>query len=216
MSLCLISQAAFVKDVWSSWRCSFTIIDFGTGWRWVVSFTLRPLCFHGKSPRYPLDTRLRETQEPVWTMGSRTNLLPEWDLDLSAHFPFLYWARVGKEVKPWTWFKSSYIATEGQSASLSWCQAPIWDPRPNVLLSLIIFKQLRICWCEAPSLARSRECLVFAGRRQCSLSQAWQDSWAYFIAYFWDFPNLEGQVPVFISPKKRVTQLYPRALGLPN
>jgi hypothetical protein len=28
-----------------------------------------------------------------------------------------------------------------------------------------------------------------------------------------DFPNLDGQVPVFISPRNRVVQLYPRALG---
>jgi hypothetical protein len=28
-----------------------------------------------------------------------------------------------------------------------------------------------------------------------------------------DFSNLEGQVPVFISPKNRVTQLYAGALG---
>jgi hypothetical protein len=28
-----------------------------------------------------------------------------------------------------------------------------------------------------------------------------------------DLPNLEGQVPVFTSPRKRVTQLYPPALG---
>jgi hypothetical protein len=28
-----------------------------------------------------------------------------------------------------------------------------------------------------------------------------------------DSPNLEGQVPVFISPRKRVAQLYPQALG---
>jgi hypothetical protein len=29
----------------------------------------------------------------------------------------------------------------------------------------------------------------------------------------WDSPNLEGQVPVFISPRNRVAQLYPQALG---
>jgi hypothetical protein len=29
----------------------------------------------------------------------------------------------------------------------------------------------------------------------------------------WDSPNLESQVPVFISPRNRVAQLYPRALG---
>jgi hypothetical protein len=28
-----------------------------------------------------------------------------------------------------------------------------------------------------------------------------------------DSPNLEGQVPVFISPKNRMTRLYPQALG---
>jgi hypothetical protein len=28
-----------------------------------------------------------------------------------------------------------------------------------------------------------------------------------------DSPNLEGQVPVFISPRSRVTQLNPQALG---
>jgi hypothetical protein len=27
----------------------------------------------------------------------------------------------------------------------------------------------------------------------------------------WDLPNLEGQVPVFISPRNRVAQFYPRA-----
>jgi hypothetical protein len=29
----------------------------------------------------------------------------------------------------------------------------------------------------------------------------------------WDSPNLEGQVPVLISPRNRVAQLYPLALG---
>jgi hypothetical protein len=53
----------------------------------------------------------------------------------------------------------SYIITDGQSASVSWCQAPISDPRPIILLlSLIIFRQLRVHWCVAPSLTRGRVC----------------------------------------------------------
>jgi hypothetical protein len=28
----------------------------------------------------------------------------------------------------------SYVTTDGQSASLSWCQAPIWDLRPDFFL----------------------------------------------------------------------------------
>jgi hypothetical protein len=31
----------------------------------------------------------------------------------------------------------SYITTDGQSASLSWCQAPIWDHRPIFFSSLL-------------------------------------------------------------------------------
>jgi hypothetical protein len=31
--------------------------------------------------------------------------------------------------------------------------------------------------------------------------------------YFWDSPNLEGQVPVFISPRNTAAQLYSPALG---
>jgi hypothetical protein len=33
------------------------------------------------------------------------------------------------------------------------------------------------------------------------------------LSQIWDCPNLEGQVPVFISPRNRVAQLYPQALG---
>jgi hypothetical protein len=52
-----------------------------------------------------------------------------------------------------------YITTDSQSASLSRCQAPTWNLRPIFPnLSLIIFRQLRVCWCEAPSLTRSRVC----------------------------------------------------------
>jgi hypothetical protein len=45
------------------------------------------------------------------------------------------------------------------TVSQSWCQAPIRDQRPIfLLLSLIIFRQLRIYLCGAPSLIRSRVC----------------------------------------------------------
>jgi hypothetical protein len=31
----------------------------------------------------------------------------------------------------------------------------------------------------------------------------------FYCLFYWDSPNLEGQVPVFISPRNRVAQLYP-------
>jgi hypothetical protein len=37
-----------------------------------------------------------------------------------------------------SWFKhgqsQSYVTTDGPSASLSWCQAPIWGPKARILL----------------------------------------------------------------------------------
>jgi hypothetical protein len=39
---------------------------------------------------------------------------------------------------------------------------------------------------------------------------------AIFYCLIWDSTNLEGQVPVFISPRNRVAQLYPQALGSLN
>jgi hypothetical protein len=55
----------------------------------------------------------------------------------------------------------SYVTTDSQSVSLSWCQAPIWDLRPIfLLLSLIISRQLWVCWCGVPSLTRGRDCSI--------------------------------------------------------
>jgi hypothetical protein len=57
---------------------------------------------------------------------------------------------------------------------------------------------------------------VFARYRQRSLSQILSPTGLMSIVYclyFWDSSNLEGQVPVFISPRNKVAELYPRALG---
>jgi hypothetical protein len=99
----------------------------------------------------------------------------------------------------------SYITTDGQSASLSWSQALISDPWPMfLLLSLIIVRQLRICWCGAPSLTGSRVCSFQFLRGVMSI---------FYCLYFWDTANVDGQAPVFISPRNRVAQLYHWAQG---
>jgi hypothetical protein len=50
----------------------------------------------------------------------------------------------------------SYITTDGQSASLSWNKAPsgAFDQ------IFITVRQLRVCWCRAPTLTRGRVCLL--------------------------------------------------------
>jgi hypothetical protein len=47
-----------MKAYWRSGGIDPCSLDFGTRWRWVVSFTPRPLYPQGKSPWYPLDRRL--------------------------------------------------------------------------------------------------------------------------------------------------------------
>jgi hypothetical protein len=76
----------------------------------------------------------------------------------------------------------------------------------------IFFRQLRVCYFIAPSLTRGRVCnlLLLLGLA----SAVPRDSRPYFIILILETsPNLEGQVPVFISPRNSVAQIYPRALG---
>jgi hypothetical protein len=47
-----------MKTYWESGGTAPHILNLGTRWRWVVSFTPRPLYPQGKSPQYPLDRRL--------------------------------------------------------------------------------------------------------------------------------------------------------------
>jgi hypothetical protein len=57
LSLCLTKHHA-MKTYWRSGCIAPRILDIGSRWRWVVSFTPRPLYPQGKSPWYPLDGRL--------------------------------------------------------------------------------------------------------------------------------------------------------------
>jgi hypothetical protein len=60
--LCWTNWALHHEGVWRSGCIDPHFLDLGTSWRWVVSFTPRPLYPRGKSPRYQLDRRLGEPQ----------------------------------------------------------------------------------------------------------------------------------------------------------
>jgi hypothetical protein len=102
--------------------------------------------------------------------------------------------------------------TNGQLASLSWCEAPIWGQRSDFYECQTVAGLLM--WSV---LSDKRTCLftIAAGPCQHSHSQGWVpwDSWPYLVSQIWDFSNVEGQVHIFISPRKRVAQLHPQALG---
>jgi hypothetical protein len=62
LSLCLTNWALYHEGIWGSGCIDPHIIDLGTSWRWVVSFMPLPIYPRGKSPWYPLDTRLGGSQ----------------------------------------------------------------------------------------------------------------------------------------------------------
>jgi hypothetical protein len=107
----------------------------------------------------------------------------------------------------------SYATTDSQSASVSWCQAPIWGLRPD----FITVRQLQVCWCGALSLTRERVCRLQLGLVLASVvilgseSRGTRDH--ILLPQIWDSFDLEGQFHVFISPRNRVAQIYPPALG---
>jgi hypothetical protein len=68
----------------------------------------------------------------------------------------------------------NYITIDSQSASPSWCQAPIWDQRPGFpILPLIIFYTVSglLMWGSLSDEKSGLYFSVFVGHRQRSLSQ---------------------------------------------
>jgi hypothetical protein len=82
----------------------------------------------------------------------------------------------------------------------------------------ISFRQLRVCYFVAPSLTRRRvynllyNCF-WALPEQSFLGRSPAELTAIFYYLLCDSPTLVGQVPVFLSPRYSVAQLYPLALS---
>jgi hypothetical protein len=77
--------------------------------------------------------------------------------------------------------------------------------------------QLRICWCGEPSLTRrwvSRlQFLLVLASAVILRTESRGTHYHILLSQIRDSPNLEGQVPVFISPRYSAVQLYSQALG---
>jgi hypothetical protein len=72
----------------------------------------------------------------------------------------------------------------------------------------ISFRQLRVCYFVAPSLTRGRVCNLlyncfWALPEQSLLGRSLAELTIIFYSLICDSFNLEGQVPIFISPKNR-------------
>jgi hypothetical protein len=148
---------------------------------------------------------------------------------LRESYTKLFWREIKTNIKPilftyWTKFKyislcwrrsQSYITTDSQSAIPSWCQAPIWDTRPIFFILEIFFKQLRVYYFLAPSLTRGRACnllLLPVLVSAVPLGYESRGTQNHILLSHLRLPNLESQVPVFISPRNMLAQTYSRAL----
>jgi hypothetical protein len=69
----VLNQAARHRDIWRNGGITPHLLNHGSRWRWVVSFTPRPLYLRGKSPRYPLDRRLGGPQSRSGHSGDEEN-----------------------------------------------------------------------------------------------------------------------------------------------
>jgi hypothetical protein len=80
----------------------------------------------------------------------------------------------------------------------------------------ITVRQLQVYWCGALFLTREQICrlqLLLALASAIILYSKYHGIDDHILlSQIRDYPILEGQVPVFISPRNRVAQLYPQAL----
>jgi hypothetical protein len=105
----------------------------------------------------------------------------------------------------------NYVTTDGQSASLSWCQAPTWGQRPDFYYSQTVAGLLM--WGALSEERMGLSFTIAAGPRHRSQVRVQRDSSLILLSQIRDSPNLESQVPVFIFPRNMVAQLYTQALG---
>jgi hypothetical protein len=123
------------------------------------------------------------------------------------------WTELELKGKDFSRQRQSYIRNDGQSASLSWCQSPIWGPwsdsyQREAVLGLLM-------WGAIPD---ERTGLQFtnaaeASQHSHSLFRIQQVSWPYFTV--WDLklsqPGVSG--PRIYIPKEQVGLVIPPGTG---
>jgi hypothetical protein len=108
-----------------------------------------------------------------------------------------------------------------QSENPSWCQAPIWEPRPIFpILFDYFFRQFVVCCCGASFLTRSRVCTFLFLPAVSSAAFLRPESHGThehsLLSLLLRLPQPGGPGYCTYFPRNRVAQLYPRELGLTN
>jgi hypothetical protein len=106
----------------------------------------------------------------------------------------------------------SYGTTDGQSAILSWNEAPIWGLRPDLYYCQTVAGLLM--WGALSDESMGQPYTTAAGPLQ--RSRSWirvpRDSWWYFTVSDSRLPQPGGPGPLIYIPRNRVAQLYLQAL----
>jgi hypothetical protein len=116
----------------------------------------------------------------------------------------------GTPSKAWLVAKKSYVRTDGRSASLSWCQAPSWGPRPDFYYCQTVAGFLK--WGALSDERMGLSFTTVAGPRQRSHSRIRvpRYSWPYLTVSDSRLPNLEGQVPYLYPPGTGFSSYAPK------
>jgi hypothetical protein len=89
-----------------------------------------------------------------------------------------------------------YVTTDGQSASLSWCQVPSWT-QDQIFVTV---RPLLVCWCGAPCLKRGRVCRLqfcWSSPAQSYSGPSTVGSWPYFTV-------LDSKIPPPAGTRHRI------------
>jgi hypothetical protein len=120
------------------------------------------------------------------------------------------WFRTTTTTTSWGW---SWITTDGKPVSLSWFWVIIWNPWPNFFLcdDCTFLDVEQPLWRKDGSVIYWYNC--FWALPEQSPSRPSPAELRAVFYYLLRLPNLEAQVPIFISHRNRATQFYLRALG---
>jgi hypothetical protein len=109
----------------------------------------------------------------------------------------------------------SYVTTNGHSASLSWCQAPIWGPRPEFYYCQTVAGLL--LWGAHYDEGTGLSFTTVAGPRQCShsLVRVLRNSWPYFSVLDSRLPQTGGPGPRIYIPQEQGGTVIPPGIVFP-
>jgi hypothetical protein len=111
--------------------------------------------------------------------------------------------------------KLSYVTTDGPSACLSWCQAPIWGLRPDFYYRQTVAGLLM--WGALCDERTGLSFTIVAGPRQ--RSHSWvrdpRDSWPYFTVSDSRLPQPGGPGPRIYIPQEQGGPVIAPGTGFP-